>query len=346
MKHEQYMQRCLQLAQNGLGSTYPNPMVGCVVVHNGTIIGEGWHQKSGESHAEVRAIASVQNKKLLPESTLYVSLEPCNHFGKTPPCTDLILSENIKNIVIGTKDPFSKVAGKGIERLQKAGCKVIVGVLEEECQKLNKRFFTFHTQKRPYIILKWAQTPNGLMAPLHKKEQRPLWISGELSQMLVHKWRSEEQAILVGKNTALHDNPSLTTRLWAGKNPLRLVIDPKGEIPVNFSIYDTLSPTIIFSSEEKKSINSVVFQKIFSEKNVVSQICNVLFEKNIQSLIVEGGAFTLQRFIDANLWDEARVFVGKTAFFEGIKAPSLPTSSVKKEKIGEDELFWYENLLK
>ena len=225
MTHEIFMQRCIELAKNGLGTTYPNPMVGSVVVHQNKIIGEGWHKKAGEFHAEVNAIASVKNKGLLLESTIYVSLEPCAHFGKTPPCCDLILAQNIPNIVIGTLDPFEKVAGKSIEKLQKAGKNVITGILETACKDLNKRFFAFHQKKRPYIILKWAESADGFVAPLQKETQKPVWLSNPYSRQLVHKWRSEEQVILVGTNTVLSDNPKLNTRDWEGKNPTRIVID-------------------------------------------------------------------------------------------------------------------------
>lgn len=344
MEHSIYMQRCLQLAQNGLGNTYPNPMVGCVIVHNRQIIGEGWHVKAGKPHAEVRAIASVKNQDLLPESTLYVSLEPCSHFGKTPPCADLIISKNIKNIIVGTTDPFSEVAGRGIAKLQQAGCNVTVGVLQNECQEINKRFFTFHNKKRPYIILKWAETSDRFIAPLNKTEKRPVWISGRLSRQLVHKWRSEEQAILVGKNTILQDNPSLTTRYWSGKNPLRLAIDSNGDIPPEFAIYNTEAQTITLTSEEKKSIENSNFQQINFQKSLPEQICNFLFKKDIQSVIIEGGTLTLQQFIDANLWDEARVFVGATTFKRGIAAPLLSVMPYKHEIIGNDKLLWYKNL--
>lgn len=343
MEHEKYMQRCLQLAQNGLGTTYPNPMVGCVIVHKQTIIGEGWHYMAGMPHAEVNAISCVKNQQILPQSTLYVTLEPCSHFGKTPPCADLIISKNIKNIVVGTKDTFCEVSGKGIEKLRNAGCKVEVGILEEQCREINKRFFTFHNKNRPYIILKWAETADGFIAPTVRDTKNPIWISGSLSQQITHKWRSEEQAILVGKNTILDDNPALTTRHWAGKNPLRLVIDADLEIPLSFSVFDAKTPTVIFSSKEKKSVDNIDFHRIDFHQSVPKQICEYLFEQKIQSVIIEGGAFTLQQFIDANLWDEARVFIGKSIFEKGIKAPMLLAVPQKKEAIGDDLLLWFEN---
>ena len=253
---QRYMQRCLSLASKALGYTYPNPLVGSVIVHQGKIIGEGWHTKAGESHAEVNAIASVKDSSLLKESVLYVNLEPCAHFGKTPPCADLIIEKEIPKVVIGCMDIFSKVAGKGIERLQKAGCEVVVGVLEDECRALNTRFFTFHSKGRPYIILKWAQTRNGLIAPLHQEQQTPVWISNEFSQQLTHLWRAEEGAILVGRTTVERDNPSLTVRHWVGKNPLRLVIEGKHSFGVVFGgvlrgdLYDEgVEDVVVFGNE-------------------------------------------------------------------------------------------------
>ena len=223
--HEKYIKRCIELAKNGLGATYPNPLVGSVIVYKNKIIGEGWHQKAGAPHAEVNAINSVKDESLLNKSTIYVSLEPCSHFGKTPPCSDLIIAKGIKKVIIGTVDPFAEVAGRGIKKLMEAGCEVQVGILEKECQDLNKRFFTFHQKKRPYIILKWAQTTDGFIAPKVQEKREPVWITNQYSKQLVHKWRSEEQAILVGTNTAIADNPKLNTRLWNGKNPVRVVID-------------------------------------------------------------------------------------------------------------------------
>ena len=223
--HEKYMARCIQLAKNGLGTTYPNPLVGSVIVYNGKIIGEGWHKKAGEAHAEVNAINSVKDKTLLAKSTIYVSLEPCSHYGKTPPCADLIAYHKIPNVIIGTIDPFAKVAGNGLKKLMEAGSKITLGVLEKECKELNKRFFTFHEKKRPYIILKWAETQDGFIAPLEQESGKPFWITSPESKKRVHKWRTEEAAILVGTKTVELDNPSLTARLWKGEQPLRVVID-------------------------------------------------------------------------------------------------------------------------
>lgn len=334
------MQRCLQLAQNGLGRTYPNPMVGCVIVHNQQIIGEGWHTQAGEGHAEVQAINSVRNKALLAQSTLYVNLEPCNHFGKTPPCTELIIQNKIKRIVIGTIDFFSEVSGRGIARLQQAGCEVIVGVLQSECREMNRRFFTFHQQKRPYIILKWAQSLDGYIAPITKEQKTPFWITNPISRQLVHKWRSEEQAILVGKNTILEDNPQLTTRHWFGKNPLRVVIDPTGEISEDYAVYDHKAKSIIFSEKNNHSSKQ---HKIDFEKSPIASILNVLYMQGIQSVIVEGGSYTLQQFIAENLWDETRLLIGKKWLNNGIKAPKLDIRPYHTEKIANDDLFFIRN---
>ena len=326
--HDIYIKRCIELAQNGLGTSYPNPMVGSVIVYNNEIIGEGWHKKAGESHAEVNAINSVKDKSLLSKSTIYVSLEPCSHFGKTPPCCDLIIKNNIPNIVIGTIDPFAKVAGNGIKKLLEAGKNVTVGILENECNELNKRFFTFHTKKRPYIILKWAESADGFIAPSSKDKKKPVWITNEISRQLVHKWRSEEQAILVGTQTILDDNPSLTTRDWYGKNPIRIVLDQNNKISKENHIFDSQAKTLSISKD-----------KINFNNNIAIEIGNYLYNEEIQSVIIEGGRQTLQTFIDANIWDEARVFRGNTSFENGTKAPKISFKNINKEHILEDELL-------
>lgn len=340
------MNRCIQLAYNGLGNTYPNPMVGCVIVHQDKIIGEGWHRRAGEPHAEVNAIRSVKDKSLLPKSTLYVSLEPCSHFGKTPPCSDLIIKYKILKIVIGTTDPFAKVSGTGIAKLKEAGCEVIVGVLEKECQELNKRFFTFHQKKRPYIFLKWAETRDGFMAPETKDKLAPKWITNFYSRQYVHKIRSEEQAILVGTNTILHDNPKLNVRDWFGGNLLRVIIDKDLKIPRNFSVWNDEQSTLFISEKtNNESFKNTSFHKIDFSANLPQQICNVLFEKNVQSLIVEGGRSVLQQFIEANLWDEAFVFVGNICFEKGLKSPDFQKKTLKEvREFDEDILFIYSNL--
>ncbi|OYU82118.1 MAG: riboflavin biosynthesis protein RibD [Flavobacterium sp. BFFFF1] len=326
--HEKYIKRCIQLAKNGFGSTYPNPMVGCVIVHNGLIIGEGWHQKAGEPHAEVNAIRSVKDQTLLKESTIYVSLEPCSHFGKTPPCCDLIIAKDIPNIVVGTVDPFAKVAGEGIRRLKEAGKNVTLGVLQQECAELNKRFFTFHNKNRPYIILKWAETTDGFIAPESKLKQQPVWITNAFSRQMVHRWRSEEQAILIGTQTAIDDNPSLTTREWAGKNPLRIVVDSHGRIPKENHIFDNQAKTTVLSAAE-----------INFEENIPAQIAECLFKNHIQSVIIEGGRQTIQTFIDSGMWDEARIFKGNKTFEKGLKSPVITGTIMSKQTILEDELL-------
>ncbi|MCB0465788.1 MAG: bifunctional diaminohydroxyphosphoribosylaminopyrimidine deaminase/5-amino-6-(5-phosphoribosylamino)uracil reductase RibD, partial [Aequorivita sp.] len=300
------MLRCIQLAKNGLGTTYPNPLVGSVVVHDNKIIGEGWHYKAGQPHAEVNAIKSVEKQELLKEATIYVGLEPCSHFGKTPPCADLIIARGIKKVVVGSLDPNPKVAGRGIKKLMEAGCEVIVGVLDNECNVLNKRFFTFHQKKRPFIFLKWGETADGFISPKNetRNKKEPVWITNEFSRQLVHKMRAEEQAILVGTNTVLKDNPSLTVRDWAGESPVRIVIDRKLKLLKDFSVFDGIIKTIVFNEKESKTSEKIEFEKINFSEEIPQQICETLFKKNVQSVIVEGGAKTLQTFIDANLWDE------------------------------------------
>lgn len=342
--HEYFIARCIELAKNGFGTTYPNPMVGSVIVYDGEIIGEGWHRKAGEPHAEVNAIRSVKDPSVLDKATIYVSLEPCSHFGKTPPCCDLIIENKIPNVVIGTVDSNIKVAGNGIKRLREAGTNVIVGILEKECHELNQRFFTFHEKKRPYIILKWAQTHDGFIAPLEKKEQKPVWITNSYSRQLVHKWRAEEQAILVGTQTVIDDNPQLNARDWNGNNPIRIVIDQNNRIPKTAHVFDNQVKTIVFSKNNAMlASENIIYESIDFQQNIAQQILERLYQQQIQSIIIEGGAQTLQTFIDANLWDEARVFIGNSQFGNGIKAPILNTASSKKEKIGTDELLIIRN---
>ena len=343
-KHEIYMKRCLQLAKNGLGTTYPNPLVGSVIVHNGKIIGEGWHKKAGEPHAEVNAINSVKNKELLAESTIYVNLEPCSHFGKTPPCANLIIEHKIPKVVIGCIDSFSEVAGKGIEKLTNAGCKVTLNVLEKECLEINKRFFTFHNKKRPYIILKWAETADGFIAPLVNNSKTSISISNQYSRQLVHKYRTDEQAILVGTNTVLNDNPNLDARDWFGHHPTRIILDKTNKIPNDFHIKNKKTPTIIFTEEENyvNSENCIYEFSIF-DTQLISNILNNLYEKNIQSIIIEGGSITLQQFIDSNLWDEARVFISGNNIVEGIKKPNFNFHANQDVKIKNNQLKIYTN---
>lgn len=349
--HEKYISRCIELAKNGLGTTYPNPMVGSVIVCDNKIIGEGWHRKSGEPHAEVNAINSVKNKSLLQKATIYVSLEPCSHFGKTPPCCDLIIKNKIPNVVIGTVDPNIKVAGNGIKKLIEAGTKVLVGVLDKECNELNKRFFTFHQKKRPYIILKWAESQDGFISPditsrkAHNgEEKKPVWITNTYSRQLVHKWRSEEQAILVGTQTVVDDNPKLDVRDWTGNNPIRVVLDQNNRVSKNSHILDNQQKTFVFSrtiADIPKE--NLIFESIDFEKNIAQRLTDAMYRHQIQSVIIEGGRKTLQTFIDANLWDEARVFSGNTFFFEGTTAPSLHKKDGKKQSIDQDELIKFRN---
>lgn len=338
---EKYIRRCIELAKNGLGTTYPNPMVGSVVVYQDKIIGEGWHKKSGEPHAEVNAINAVKDKSFLKNATIYVSLEPCSHFGKTPPCCDLIIKNKIPNVVIGTVDSNVKVAGKGIKKLIEAGINVTVGVLEAECKELNKRFFTFHEKKRPYVILKWAESQDGFIAPSKnlRNEKKPVWITNEFSRQLVHKWRSEEQAILVGTNTVVDDNPKLDVRDWTGNNPIRIVLDQNNRITKNSHIYDNNTKTIIFSQLANTTIGeNIIFEVVDFTQNLAQQILNELYQHNIQSVIIEGGRQTLQTFTDENLWDEARIFIGNKSFENGIKRPNIALGRSEKHSIGNDEL--------
>lgn len=343
--HEKYIKRCIELAQNGLGTTYPNPMVGSVIVYENKIIGEGWHKKAGEPHAEVNAVRSVKDKSLLKKATIYVSLEPCSHFGKTPPCCDLIIANQIPNVVVGTVDPNEKVAGKGILKLIEAGANVTVGVLEDECNELNKRFFTFHQKKRPYVILKWAESQDGFLAPekISNQDRKPIWITNQYSRQLVHKWRTEEQAIFVGTQTVVDDNPKLNARDWEGNNPVRVVIDQNNRIDENSFIFDDSVKTLFFSKESKPSKENTQFEAIDFSKNIISQILNVLYQNQIQSVIIEGGRQTLQSFIDENLWDEARIFVGKTNFINGTKAPEILRKNSIKTNILSDELIQIKN---
>ena len=340
---EAYMKRCLQLAAKGMGNVAPNPMVGCVIVYQDKIIGEGYHQKYGEAHAEVNAINAVEDKELLKNVTLYVNLEPCSHYGKTPPCADLIIEHKIPYVIIGSIDTNSLVAGKGIEKLAKAGTDVKIGVLEKECKELNKRFFTFYDKKRPYIILKWAQTKNGFIDNKRTEDNigNALQITNRESKILVHKWRSEEQAIMVGTNTTLLDNPQLTVREVNGKNPLRITIDKWLRIPKSYHLFDKSTPTLVFTAIDMLSENNLEYVKIDFDKDVIMQISNELYKRNIQSLIVEGGELLLKSFIESNCWDEARVFISDITIGRGVNAPILNGNPVSKENIKDDKLWIY-----
>jgi diaminohydroxyphosphoribosylaminopyrimidine deaminase / 5-amino-6-(5-phosphoribosylamino)uracil reductase len=334
-----YMQCVLQLAEKGIGNVAPNPMVGCVIVHpEHGVIGVGYHQICGQAHAEVNAINSVSNKSLLPESTLYVNLEPCSHFGKTPPCSDLIIEHKIKRVVIGCLDTNPLVAGKGIEKLRHAGIEVVTDVLKEECRNLNKRFFTFHEKKRPYIILKWAQTKDGFIVKLPPFTREQNWITNNESNKISHTWRAQEEAILVGTNTAIIDNPKLTARLSEGKNPIRILIDKDLKVPLTNSIFSDEAETIVFTNKSQTDKKNISYHQIDFTKDIIPQILNVLYDKKITSLIVEGGTHTLQSFISKQLWDEARVFTGNKYFKEGMKAPEISKKEASIKMIGEDEL--------
>ncbi len=323
------MARALELAALGLGSVAPNPMVGCVIMHDNKIIAEGWHQQFGGPHAEVNAVRAVADPATIANSTIYVSLEPCSHYGKTPPCADLLVELKPARVVVANMDPNPKVAGNGIKRLQAHGIEVDCGVLEAEGRMLNRRFFTMMEQKRPYIILKWAQTADGFIA---RKNYDSKWISNTLSRKLVHKWRSEEQAILVGHNTALHDDPSLTTRDWPGQSPLRIALDPKGRLPASLKLFSDGQETLHISNNEQQDA-----------ENYLKSTLDTLYEKGIASVIVEGGSHTLQQFIDFGLWDEARVFTANTHFIKGIAAPVLHGHVESSSTILTDELKIYRN---
>ncbi|MCQ2253348.1 MAG: bifunctional diaminohydroxyphosphoribosylaminopyrimidine deaminase/5-amino-6-(5-phosphoribosylamino)uracil reductase RibD [Bacteroidales bacterium] len=335
---EQYMRRCIELAMMGAGNVSTNPMVGAVVVHNGVIIGEGYHRKCGGPHAEVNAINSVRRQELLPESEIYVSLEPCAHFGKTPPCADLIIEKKIRKCYVGCLDPFSKVDGKGIQKLRAASVEVEVGILEKECQDLNRRFFTSVNLKRPYVILKWAQSLDGFI----DKDFAPVRISNHQTEIINHKWRSEEDAILVGTNTALRDNPSLTNRLWAGKNPVRVVIDRTLKLSNNLKIFNDEARTIVFTEVDKESsLGSVTYVRVDFDESFPSTILKKLDEMKVQSLIVEGGAMTHKMFIDNGLWDEARIFQSCARLGNGTRAAVLYGDLVSTDNIGDNLLMVY-----
>ena len=341
------MQHCLDLAQKAIGQVAPNPLVGCVIVKDEKIIGEGYHEHFGLPHAEVNAINAVKDKSMLRSATLYANLEPCAHYGKTPPCVDLIIYHKIPYVVIGCLDPNPLVSSKGIEKLVKSGCDVKIGILEDECKDLNKRFFTWHEKKRPYIILKWAQSKDGFIAPQPTQEKlnEITWISNEASRKLTHKWRSEEQAIMVGTATAIQDDPKLNVRLWKGSNPIRVVLDRNLRIPANYHLLDNTIPTLVFTSKAKQSKNNLEFIRVNFEKDVIPQVLSNLYERNIQSLIVEGGTQLLNSFIKDNLWDEARMFTSGKKLADGVKAPVWDRAReiLSEENMEGDLLVLYRN---
>jgi len=333
------MQRALELAQLGAGFVAPNPMVGCVIVHENRIIGEGWHQQYGGPHAEVNAFRSVDNVELLPESTVYVTLEPCAHFGKTPPCCDLIIAKNVKRVVVACIDPFEAVAGVGIDRMRTAGIQVDIGLLEKEAKLLNRRFFTSIKHKRPYILLKWAQTSDGFMA---RDNGDSKWISNQQSRTLVHQYRHEEAGILVGAGTIAADDPELTTRLYPGQNPLRIIIEKHQQLGADFKIFQDGKAVLLYSALRADADNIHHFYG--QNENWLEYILINLFERNIQSVLVEGGAQTLEHFLKRGLWDEIRCFVAPVAFGSGLTAPSLPDyTPFQTAQIGEDRLLTYFN---
>jgi diaminohydroxyphosphoribosylaminopyrimidine deaminase/5-amino-6-(5-phosphoribosylamino)uracil reductase len=339
--HEKYMRRCLQLASLGAGSVSPNPMVGAVIVHQEKIIGEGYHQRYGGAHAEVNAVDQVvarfeNSAALLKESVIYVSLEPCAHYGKTPPCADLIIKHQIPTVIVGCRDPFEQVNGKGIEKLVAAGVEVVTGVLEEQCRWLNRRFFTRVKLHRPYIILKWAQTGDHFFAP---DDQTQHWITGSESRRLVHKWRSEEDAVFTGKNTAHIDNPRLNVRYWEGRSPKRVVIDRKLELNNQLNIFDQSVDTLVFNEIKTDVDGKIKYIALEDFDRYVPQyILYQLYLQDIQSVIIEGGAYTLNTFIEAGLWDEARIFTGKTALSKGIRSPDISGTIADEIFVGKDRL--------
>ena len=343
--HETYMTRCLDLAELGLGHAAPNPLVGSVIVFNDRIIGEGFHHMYGGPHAEVNAVNAVTDKSLLPRSVLYVNLEPCPHSGKTPPCADLIIKTGIPEVVIGTTDPNPLVSGNGVRKLKQAGVKVTFGVLHGQCVALNRRFFTFHNNKRPHVILKWAQTSDGFIDILREGPgiQQPVWISNEISRMLVHKWRSEEQSILVGTQTALMDNPRLDVREWPGNSPIRMVIDRKLRLSKALNLFDNACPTLVFNELKDTTEDQTHYVRIDFTGSLIETLLRYLYTKDIQSVFVEGGQRLLNSFIMENLWDEARVFIGHKRFEAGISAPVIQHIEPEEYRIREDVLFFFRN---
>lgn len=336
------MWRCLQLAKAGQGRVAPNPLVGAVLVHENRILGEGYHRRYGEAHAEVNCLASVkeEDRALIPKSTLFVSLEPCSHFGKTPPCADLIIAHQIPRVVVGCRDPFSEVNGKGIEKLRHAGVEVQLGVLEQACREINKRFFTFHTQHRPFVVLKWAQTMDGktaadtleVLSGTGSGKPERLFISNAYTNRIVHKWRSREMGIVVGTNTALHDDPQLTTRLWPGASPVRIVVDRELKLPPDLKLFDRSQPTIVFNLKQQTEIfdaagtagDNLAWYQVTNDVSLVHQMIHGLYKMNIQSILVEGGTQLLQSFIDEGMWDEARIITNRQlSIGSGLPAPVL-----------------------
>lgn len=345
MEHkEKYMFRCLQLASYGNGHVAPNPLVGAVIVHNDKIIGEGFHKRYGDLHAEPHAINSVKDESLLKESTLFVNLEPCAHYGKTPPCVNIIIQKGIPKVVIGTVDPNPKVSGKGIEILRNAGVEVECGVLEKECFELNKRFFVWQRERRPFVLLKWAQTQDGFIdIRRENKNTPPLRISHQISKNITHKTRSENQSIMVSTNTVVLDNPSLTVRYWAGKNPVRIILDRTGRIPSDYIVYDQLTKTIVFTEHPREDIDNIQYIYLDFSKNMLENMLKHIASIGINSILVEGGAMLLNNLIKSNLWDEAQVEVSNQVIFNGVPAPFINSLPESAQTILNHQYFKYIN---
>lgn len=335
------MRRALDLAALGRKAVPPNPMVGCVITYGGQVIGEGWHQRFGGPHAEVNAIRSVKDSSLLSKCRLYVTLEPCSHYGKTPPCADFLIEHGVRDVVACTTDPNPLVAGRGLRKLLEAHCKVHTGLLEDLGLSLNRRFFTFHQRKRPYIVLKWAETADGFIA---KPDFRQAWITQPLARKLVHKWRTEEQAIMVGTRTARHDNPRLDARDWSGESPLRIVIDRALGLPEGHHLFDRSIPTLVYNCLRADTAENLDHIRLEPKEDLLPQIIDDLYSRNVQSVLVEGGTGLLESCLRSGLWDEARVFRSSIAFGEGVKAPTLNLPGlISQEAIGADQLFFFKN---
>lgn len=334
LPHETYMRRALELARNGRGKVSPNPLVGCVIVHGDKVVGEGWHKQYGGPHAEVNAINDVGDKSILSECTLYVSLEPCSHIGKTPPCADLIIHHRLPRVVVANRDPNPLVAGNGIDKLRNAGIEVVDNVLADAGYQLNRRFFTYMEERRPRIILKWAETSDGFIA---RKDHNSKWISDAYSRQLVHKWRTEEDAVMVASGTAWYDNPTLNVRNWSGRDPVRVVIDRYLKLGANQRLFDGTQRTICYNLSKDGERDSVLYVKV-SEDHMLESVVSHLYSQQIQSVIVEGGAQLLNSFIHAGLWDEARIFVSPKEFKTGIAAPTITGDLKMETKLADDLL--------
>lgn len=339
MTDEHFIKRTFDLALHGLGSVSPNPLVGCVITHNDTIIGEGWHQKYGGPHAEVNAVASVADRNLLSSATVYVNLEPCSHHGKTPPCADMLIEHGVKKVVVSNVDSNKLVAGKGIQKLRDAGIEVVTGILENEGRNLNRRFFTYMERSRPYIILKWAQTADGFISRSNNDSHR---ISNELSRKLVHRWRTEEDAFLIGTQTAAADNPQLNVREWTGRNPTRVVFDRSLRLDSSLHLFDGQQPTICYNTIKNEERKNLTFVKIDSNDFIHGSVDD-LYSRKIQSVVVEGGTKTLDLFIQSGLWDEARILSSEKTLGDGLKAPVIPGQPVSVEAVADNKLLWFQN---